>query len=290
MDRLESIRRAYAAQVQAAAGLPPGLLVEALAKVPRERFLGPGPWQLIKPMEGLGYQPTPDADAAHLYQDVLVAIDPARQLNNGHPSSICRWLAQLEVKPGDRVMHLGCGTGYYTAILAEAVGPSGDVLGVEIDAELAARAREALAPWPQVTVVHGDGADTRGERDALFVNAGATHPLPAWLDALRPGGRLLLPLTTPLPFGENLGGGMVLLARREAAGFSASFVSPVGIYHCLGARDPALEPLLRQLLGGPRGGEVRSLRRDAHERRGSCVLHGGHFCLSEEPVPGTSAV
>ena len=67
--------------------------------------------------------------------------------------------------------------GYYTAILAELVGPTGAVSAIEIDEPLAERAREALAPWPQVTVVNGDGANASfaesdrrgGERRARLI-------------------------------------------------------------------------------------------------------------------------
>ncbi|MGZ3459389.1 MAG: protein-L-isoaspartate O-methyltransferase family protein, partial [Archangium sp.] len=196
MNRLETCRRAYAKEVGATAGLEAGPLMEALASVPRERFLGPGPWKVFAFLEdGLGYRSTPDADPAHVYHDVVVALDADRLLNNGQPSGLCRWLDALALKPGERAVHVGCGTGYYSAVMAELVGPAGHVLAVEVDEGLAAKARENLSPWPQVSVLCGDGSETRGERDAIFVNAGATHPLPAWLEALAPGGRLMLPLT-----------------------------------------------------------------------------------------------
>jgi protein-L-isoaspartate(D-aspartate) O-methyltransferase len=54
-------------------------------------------------------------------------------------------IASGDLRRGDRVIHVGCGVGYYTAIIAEVVGPSGQVIGLEIDADLAARARENLA-------------------------------------------------------------------------------------------------------------------------------------------------
>ena len=78
-----------------------------------------------------------DADPAHLYHDVLVAIDPARRLNNGQPSYLAFCLDALDLREADCVLHVGCGVGYYTAIAAEVVGPGGRVIGVEIDADLA---------------------------------------------------------------------------------------------------------------------------------------------------------
>ena len=63
---------------------------------------------------------------------------------------------------------------------------------------LAEKARAALSGWHQVQVSNTDGAQTAFDPvDVIIVSAGATHPLPSWLNALRPGGRLLFPMTTP---------------------------------------------------------------------------------------------
>src|ERR1700680_2456556 len=92
--------------------------------------------------------------------------------------------------------HIGVGVGYYTAILAELVGATGRVTAIEYDAELAARATANLAQTPHVRVVHGDGTRIAFEPvDVIYVNAGATRPADAWLDRLKEGGRLILPLT-----------------------------------------------------------------------------------------------
>ena len=75
-------------------------------------------------------------------------------------------------------MHVGAGTGYYSAVLAEIVGRKGRVTAVEIDPSLAERARENLAPgWPQAAVVAADGFAFRPDRpaDAIVVNAGVSH-------------------------------------------------------------------------------------------------------------------
>ena len=88
------------------------------------------------------------------------------------------------------------GVGYYTAILAELGGATGRVTAIEYDAELAARATANLAQTPHVRVVHGDGTRIAFEpADVIYVNAGATRPADAWLDRLKEGGRLILPLT-----------------------------------------------------------------------------------------------
>ena len=101
---------------------------------------------------------------------------------------------------------------------------------------LAARARIALEPWPQVTVMHADGA--RGPfdpADVIVVSAGATHPLPAWLAALKPEGKLLFPLTSTRGPGT-----MAYITRKSADLFAATLNGSVFFVDFAGARDPAV--------------------------------------------------
>lgn len=283
-DPLASLRRSYAEEIWAVAGLRSQAVVEAFARVPRERFLGPGPWRLSLPelFDGRGSRATPDADPRHLYHNVSVAVDPERHLWNGQPATLAQWLDRLALEPGERVLHVGCGPGYYTAILAEVVGAEGRVTAVEVDPALAARAAASLAPWSQVEVVEGDGAAIDpGPVDAIVVSAGATHPSPRWLDRLEEGGRLVLPLTFDTGPGA-LGKGGVLEVCRRGERFAARFFSVVHIYPCLGCRDPALAGRLRAALTRGDAATVRSLRRDAHPAGDSCWLHGDGFCLSRQ--------
>ncbi len=119
--RLDEIRRFYAEEVRAAANLHSQPLVEAFATVPREQFLGPGPWRIRCPnpdnLISTTYRTTEDADPKHVYHDVLVAIDAARELTNGHPSSVAFWLDMLCLREGDHVFHLGCGVGVYNRLM-----------------------------------------------------------------------------------------------------------------------------------------------------------------------------
>ena len=119
-----------------------------------------------------------------------------------------------------------------------------------------------------------------GPFDAIFVNAGATEPLPAWLGALAPGGRLLVPMTVAVPR-QGFGGGHMLLVTRLGAGLAARFVSTIGIFDCAGARSDEGKRLLRAAY--TRGGSerVRSLRDADHTESPSCWLHASRFCLSE---------
>jgi len=129
------------------------------------------------------YWATEDADPRHLYHDVLIAIDEER-LNNGQPSLWARMYDSLGLSDGAHVVHVGAGTGYYSAIHAEIVGRSGRVTAIEIDPALAATAKENLAAWPQARVKAADGFMFCPDcpADAIIVNAGVTHLSLVWLD------------------------------------------------------------------------------------------------------------
>jgi protein-L-isoaspartate(D-aspartate) O-methyltransferase len=294
---LEDARRFYAEEIRAVANVQNDALAEAFARVRREDYLGPGPWQIATPdswqamtqsgsnSAGGGYRTTPDADPRHLYHNVVVAIDAARRLNNGQPGSLAMWLDALELGRGERVVHVGCGVGYYTAIIAETVGPEGKVIGIELDPDLAARARANLARLSRVEVIEADGGSyDAGAADAVFVNAGVTHPRAVWLDGLNEGGRLILPLTVARAPGDS-GGGFMLRVVRERDAFAARFISPVAIFPCAGSRDEELNTRLREAMMRGNFASVRSLRRDAHEATESCWFHGDDFCLSTLPTP-----
>jgi len=201
---LDDCRRFYAEEVRYAANLSSTALVEAFARVPRESYLGPGPWQVAFPDLGSGkggalYTTTEDADPRHVYHNVSIALDAQRHLCNGQPGSLAHWIDALNLKTGDRVFHLGCGVGYYTAIMAEVVGNGGNVVAIEVDPDLASRAEKNLAAYPNVTVHAGDGAALNpGPCDAMLINAGVTHPHLPWLECLGEGGRMILPLTVAM--------------------------------------------------------------------------------------------
>lgn len=280
MASLEETRRRYAEKLRGIAQVDYEPVVHAFACVPRERFVGPGPWQVIQEPTFV-HSETPDSDPAHLYQNVLVVIDPVRRLNNGAPSLWAGLFSKLAPAAGERVVHIGAGTGYYSAILAELVGDTGSVRAFEIDEKLAADATENLEPWPQAEVIAGDGsALDPGPADVIVVNAGCTHAMPQWLDRLEPKGRMLLPLTAVAPPIHTVGG--ALLVTRAKDGFGARFVSVIGIFPCEGARDADRNQKLSEALsrGFVGAREVRSLRTDAHDEQERCWLHTPGFCLS----------
>jgi protein-L-isoaspartate(D-aspartate) O-methyltransferase len=280
---IEDYRRFYAEEIAAVTATQSRALLEAFAKVPREHFLGPGPWEIAGPDFAMGsqlkYRETEDADPRRIYHNVVVAIDRKRNLNNGQPGALAAWVDQLEIAPGEQVFHVGAGLGYYTAILSELVGPTGRVTAIEVDPDLAARARENLAPWPNVEMHAGDGGEfDPGPVNAIFVNAGVTHPHPLWLDRLRDGGRLLLSLT----FDVGVAGkGVMMLVKREGERYAARLLSLVMIYSSTSVRNAEMNAALAKQIGSPKVFSVQSLRRDAHEEEETCWLHGDGFCFSQ---------
>ena len=257
MDRLESHRAFYASLVTANAGVPATSrrLIEAFASIPRERFTGPGPWQVFTP---IGYIPTPSDDPAFLYQDVTVALRGESQINNGQPTLHALCLAALRVEQGEAVVHVGAGSGYYSAILSELTGPTGSVVAYEIEPELARRATDNLADRPNVAVQNRSGSEgPLPACDVLYVSAGATDPMDVWLDALRPGGRLLFPLTP-----AQGPGGMLLSTRTGEGGFAARFLCQAMFIPCLGARDEEVAKRLTEAFQAGGLKNVQSLRRE----------------------------
>ena len=252
-------------------------LITAFASVPRERFLPPGPWQV---RDASGTHVTEDADPAHVYADVSIAVDPARDLYNGQPSTVARWFDALAIHEGDRILHIGCGSGYYTAILAATVGASGHVTAIDIDEPLIRAARTNLKEWPWVHVQYGDGTShLPRDIDVVVIHAGASHVRREWLDSTRAGARLLVPITAAM--GPTLGKGMVFVLSRSDGGWDARALTFVMIYSMQSARDAAQTATFGQAM--QRGGwdSVRRLRTEAHEQDATCWCHGDGWCLAK---------
>ena len=281
---LEDYRQFYAEEIAVVAGIRSKALTKAFATVPRELFLGPGPWKLASSDLGSNpdhrYRLTEDADPRRIYHNVLVSLDESRHLNNGQPTALAAWIDALDIREGDHVMHLGAGVGYFTAIIAEVVGPKGRVTALEVDPDLAARARANLKNWKNVAVVSGDGAEyDPGPVDAIFVNAGITHPSALWLDRLKAGARLLYPLTFETA-GMSGGKGCMVLVKREGDAYLARPLGFVMIFSCTSLRDPELNAALPKQLGSMKIFSARSLRRDPHQAEESCLVHSKDSCLS----------
>jgi protein-L-isoaspartate(D-aspartate) O-methyltransferase len=276
VDPIHAARVAYARQVCAAAGLAPGSAIEsALAAIPREQYVGPTPWRIVAPR---GRARMTTSDPAALYQDVLISLggSPALNpsLNNGQPSLHAMCLAALGIANGDHVIHVGAGTGYYTAILAMLVGESGRVDAYEIEPDLAERASANLAVFPQVEVHARSGvAPPLSACDVIYVNAAAAEPMPLWLDALRPNGRLLFPLA-----GRDGTGEMLLLTRRSQIEFAARFLSLIQFVPCIGAQNELASRALRAAFRRGGTAQVRRLIRN-REPDSTCWLAGNGWWL-----------
>jgi protein-L-isoaspartate(D-aspartate) O-methyltransferase len=281
-DLLEIARLFYAEELMALAGASNPALLSAFVRTPREKFVGPGPWRVVSEQSPEGFWTTDSDDPRHLYHNLVVALDEARGVNNGLPGLWARLLSRLDLRPGERVLHLGCGTGYYSAIMADLVGPAGKVTAVEIDADLSRRARTALKPWPQAEVLRADGSARSGTGyHALVVSAGAAYPPRIWLDALETDGRLLFPLTT-----VEGPGAMVLAKRRGDGSFAAEILGAVKFIGFAGLRDSDANARLLAAFQSAPARAVRTLRRDAHSEEPACWLHAESFCLSRrEALP-----
>ena len=145
-------------------------MVEAMLSLPRERFM-----------------PAGKAALAYLDSDIPLAKDRALL----KPMVLAKLIQAAQVARGDRVLDVGCGTGYSTALLAHIAGSA---VGLEEDVDLAARAREALASvGARAEVVVGPltaGWPAGTPYDVILLN-GATEIVPETLGAqLKPDGRL----------------------------------------------------------------------------------------------------
>lgn len=294
MDReaeLAVVRQAYAKQILAEAGITDRRICAAFAQVRREDFLGQGPWQMMR-APGI-YSMTPEADPVYLYTNRLFGIISERGINNGEPSLHAMLLAAAEIREGEHVVHVGAGTGYYTAVMAFLAGPAGRVTAMEYDPELAERARRCLSGFANVRVIQGNGAAAAFDpADAIYVNAGVTHPAEAWLDSLADGGRLILPLTTD----ENISSmraasfdakkamrtGAYFRIRRSGSTFEARWLFPVAIIPAEEAREKSAEAALAAAF--ERGGwqSVTRLVRSESVSEGECWLRGERWSLVQD--------
>ena len=286
------VRRAYARQMLAILGVDNAAIETAFATVPREAFLGPSPWTASSPFGG--YRPILGTDPVVLYQDLVVALDPARGVNNGSPSLHAKLLKALGPKPGAHIVHVGAGAGYYSAVLAELVGPAGQVTAVEFDPALARRAAASLSGRPNVRVVCGDGSRwPETSADGVYVNFAVSRPADRWIEGLSPGGRLVFPLGVPGPQRPNSGGrhserGAALRIERRGVGFAARAISPayfVCAEGAVGAGDAADVARLRQSFAAGGIDAVRSLIWKGAPDPEACWFAGADWALCRDEAP-----
>lgn len=156
-----------------------------MASVPRERFLDPG---------------TP-VEVAYANQPVLLKRDRmGRPISTiSQPSMIAAMLDQMQVSDGDVILEIGTASGYNAALLSALTGPTGFVVSIELEGDLAAEARRSLQALNigNVSVITADGTagwEPKAPYDEVVVTAGAEEVAPAWKEQLREGGRLVVPL------------------------------------------------------------------------------------------------
>lgn len=277
MTALDEARKRYARIIAAAPGVDDERVRAAFAAVRREAFLGAGPWLFLT---GEGYVESESSDPALVYEDVVVALLSEKRINNGQPTLHARCLSAARIRPGDRVLHVGCGSGYYTAILSELVGSGGEVEAWDIEPTLAAAASSNLAARPGVRVALRDAtASPIPRRDLIYVCAGCTHPIRAWAEALSEGGRLLFPLT---PGWDH--GGMLMVTRR-AGRFDAELVCRCSFIPCIGGSNSAEASILRTALSERSPEGVSSLHfGDAPGRPGVWLEGDGWWLASTRPA------
>jgi protein-L-isoaspartate(D-aspartate) O-methyltransferase len=159
-------------------GIADERVLEAMARVPREEFV-------------------PEKLRRHAYADGALPIGHDQTISQ--PWVVAAICEALELRGGERVLDVGGGAGYSTAVVAELVRPGGLVRSYELVDALARQAAKNLerVGYPEAEVRPGDGAATAGgEWDAIAVHAAAPE-VPAPLAAsLKPGGRLVLPLAS----------------------------------------------------------------------------------------------
>src|SRR5262249_27355576 len=138
-----------------------------------------------------------------VYRDQAIPtkiVDGEAISSSSQPEMMAIMLEQLELEPGLSVLEIGAGTGYNAALMSPVVGEAGTVTTVDFDADLVdgARAHLAAAGFERVRVVLGDGGlgyPDGAPYDRIILTVGAWDIAPAWREQLRPGGRLVLPLT-----------------------------------------------------------------------------------------------
>jgi protein-L-isoaspartate(D-aspartate) O-methyltransferase len=157
---------------------------------------------------------------------------------------------------------------------------------IELDPTLALSAKANLALFANVHVTQGDGYSVSIDAaDVIYVNAGVTRPANTWLDGLKEGGRLILPLTTSEDFPAKdipripKQGAMFRIERRLDK-FLARWITSVAIIPCEGGRDESSEAALAIALAKGGWQKVTRLHRTGDLSEDRCWLRAPDWCLA----------
>jgi protein-L-isoaspartate(D-aspartate) O-methyltransferase len=179
----------------------------------------------------LRHEFVPDPLKSRAYENRPLPIGGGQTISQ--PFIVALMTELLRLKPGDRVLEVGTGSGYQAAVLAELVDR---VYTIEIDPELGGRAAETLSRlgYSRVTARIGDGYHGWSEHapfDAVIVTAAPSSIPPPLLAQLKPGGRLVIPV------GEAFAVQSLMLVTKQPNGRIASEeILPVAFVPLTGAR------------------------------------------------------
>ncbi len=161
----------------------------------------------------------PERLSAHAYLDRPLPIGEEQTISQ--PSVVALMLEELSVQQGMRVLDVGCGSGWTTALLAHLVGSSGEVLGVERVECLVSFARRNVSRVGVRAQIHlaGDhlGLPGRAPFDRVLVSAAATRVPESLVDQLVSGGLMVLPVRSALLTVKRSEEGFLVV--REQDGF-----------------------------------------------------------------------
>lgn len=177
---------------------PTAAIREAFVTVPRHGFVSDGIY-LPDGQGGMVHHGLDKGLLAHIYADHPLVVKLSPLTSCSQPALLAIILQHLDLVPGRRVLEIGTGTGYFAALLAETVGDADLVTTVEIQSDVASRARDALAKagYGGISVCVRDGlygCPERGPYDRIVVSTCASDVAPSWMGQLATDGFLLVPL------------------------------------------------------------------------------------------------
>jgi protein-L-isoaspartate(D-aspartate) O-methyltransferase len=213
-----SLRRALVEGLCRSEAIRSAAVRRAFLRVPRERFVPD-----FARSEGL--------EAVYTDQAIVTKKDSrgVPVSSSSQPAIMAPMLERLDVRPGQRVLEIGTGSGYNAALLSELVGRSGEVVSVDIDPDVANRARSALRDAGHTVKVEVcDGrrlAPIRGRFDRVIVTASTDHLPRAWHRRLVAGGLLVTPFRLRT---DSFTPQVAVTFRRAGSGFESIDIIPAG--------------------------------------------------------------